>query len=157
PRRDRLDFDQCDWAPERGEQNGGIARVPCVRGETTDNRFDPGDGAPRGGNISGQNRGDERLSDIGFGRTDENGAHFTSVVIAGASATIRLRTSSAKRSTSRSGCCAVNVSRKRAVPIGTVGGLIAMTRNPSSCSSLEAFSAASGSPTSTGTIGLAGS
>ena len=32
---------------------------------------------------------------------------------------------SAKRATSSSGCCAVKVSRSRAVPTGTVGGRIA--------------------------------
>ena len=46
----------------------------------------------------------------------------------------RARCRRAARSRS-SGCCAVNVRRRRAVPAGTVGGRIATTRKPSSSSS----------------------
>ena len=59
----------------------------------------------------------------------------------------RVRTISASRSISASGCSAVKAKRSRAVPGGTVGGRIATTRKPSASSISDAASAASVSPT----------
>src|SRR5262245_16020269 len=61
------------------------------------------------------------------------------------------RTSS-KRSTSASLCAAVKASLSRAVPGGTVGGLIDEAQNPASRSRKLMASAASGVPRMTGTI-----
>src|SRR5262245_46904104 len=56
------------------------------------------------------------------------------------------------RSTSASSCTAVNAKRSRAVPAGTVGGLIATAQNPALRSRALIASAASGEPRMTGTI-----
>ena len=63
------------------------------------------------------------LTDVGAGRGNEDRAH--------AWTRTRLRMISASRAISASGCAALNVSRNRAVPSGTVGGRIATTRKPS--------------------------
>ena len=107
-------------------------------------------GRPRAG--ADQPGGDEGLADIGAGRGDEDRRPRSSTRPRCAS-----RTMPASRSIASSGCCAVNVSRSRAVPAGTVGGRMATARKPSSSSRREAASASLSSPIITGTIGLCAS
>src|SRR4051812_24230340 len=57
-----------------------------------------------------------------------------------------------KASTCDSSCAADNVTRSRAVPAGTVGGRIAVTRNPCLSSCALSANARAASPTITGTM-----
>ncbi|ODS01512.1 hypothetical protein AUC69_06600 [Methyloceanibacter superfactus] len=60
-----------------------------------------------------------------------------------------------RRPMSASSCAAVKASRTRAVPCGTVGGLMAVAQNPASRSAALKHSAASAVPTMSGTICVA--
>src|SRR6516165_2201995 len=142
---------------ERLQQDGWIARRPVCLVETGDDRFDGVDETPDHAQVADQRCGDEGLADIGAGCGNENAAHWAGIAAAVGCARMRMRTISARRSISSSGCWAVNVRRSRAVPGGTVGGRMAVTRNPASSSSAEAASAVEAFPSTTGTIGLSGS
>src|SRR5450631_1513776 len=138
---------------------------------TAHHRLERVHGLPGLAQITDQPGGDEGLADVGAGRGDEIGGHvlrlfrFAHDLIRKPVPTFRdhartkilLRTISARRVIASSGCCAVNVSRKRAVPSGTEGGRMAAARKPSSASRREAASVASSSPIITGTIGLCAS
>src|SRR4029453_13840869 len=84
---------------------------------------------------------------------DEHETHLQLVYIAlarrGTSSSV---SASNSRSTSASSCAAVKAKRMRAVPAGTVGGLIATAQNPALRRRALMASAASGEPTMTGTI-----
>src|ERR1700732_2914277 len=101
-------------------------------------------------------RAHKSLANFGPGAGYEDCGHLGVSWRAGANAT-RARTPSARRAISSSGCRAVKAKRSRAVPTGTVGGRIAVTRKPSSASFFDAFNAAPGSPRTSGTIGLCAS
>src|SRR5262249_13901355 len=130
PGRDALDLLQCDGAPKRREQYRRIALVPRAGIEPAGNRLDGGDRTTGAADMPDQACGEEGLADIGSGRGDEDGGHCVWAPLAGAGARPRVRMPSASRSPSSSGCCGVRVSRGRAVPAGTVGGLMATTRKP---------------------------
>ena len=83
---------------------------------------------PAAAEVPDQAGGDEGLADVGAGRGDEERGH---ALRCRRGARMRVRTMSASRSISASGCCAVKVRRRRAVPAGTVGGRMATTRKPS--------------------------
>ena len=143
--------------PNASKQGGRIAAVPGAGVKSADDRLDRRDRAAGCLHVPDQPRGDEGLAYVGPGRGDEERCHCTGVAQVVAALRTCERTSSASRSISSSGCCAVKVRRRRAVPAGTVGGLMATTRKPSSASILDASSAVPASPSTTGTIGLAGS
>src|SRR4051812_42764078 len=157
PRRNMLDLRQFGRAPQRHKQGGRITAVPGAGVKSADDRLDRRDRAAGCLHVPDQPRGDEGLAYVGPGRGDEERCHCTGVAQVVAALRTCERTSSASRSISSSGCCAVKVRRRRAVPAGTVGGLMATTRKPSSASILDASSAVPASPSTTGTIGLAGS
>ena len=121
PGRDAVDLGGRDRPAQRREQHAWIAR----RGRGRDRNRSPPASArrparPGGAPMPDQAGGDEGLADVGAGRGDEDRAH--------ALRRMRVRTISASRAISASGCAALNDSRSRAVPSGTVGGRIATAR-----------------------------
>src|SRR6202030_719288 len=150
PRRGPLDFVRRDRQTKRLEQNAGIAVRGLRRIESADDRLDGIDRVSELTQMADQRRGHIGLADVGAGRGDEDGAHEWRPIT-------RVRTIPARRSISASGCCAVKAKRSRAVPAGTVGGRMATTRKPPASSISEAASAASASPTMTGTMALCAS
>ena len=118
--------------------------------EAADHRLEGIDGPAGVAQMPDQRGGDKGLADIGAGAGDEDGGHRSALQDAVAH-------EAARRSISASGWPAVNVKRSRAVPAGTVGGRIAITRKPSASRSRDASSAASASPMTSGTIALVAS
>ena len=104
--------------------------------------------------------GNPRLPDVGPGADDGNqrGAGARAVRARGGArgaGTGRQRPARASnRLTSSSLCAADNVTRRRLVPTGTVGGRMAGTHRPSWSSAADALSAACSLPSTTGMIGL---
>ena len=137
PGRDALDFVGRDRPPERGEQHRRIAGLDhggIVAAHHRLERVRPL--WPALAQIADQPGGDEGLADIGAGRGDEIGGHDS---VPPRSCRARV---AASRAIWSSGCCAVKVRRRRAVPAGTVGGRMAAARKPSSASRREAASVA---------------
>ncbi len=112
-------------APERREQHAGIAARRVGRVEAADHRLD----APRPrGPASRRCRIRPAVTKV---LPMSVPVAVTKIAVTAQRTRMRLRTMSARRSISASGCCAVKVKRSRAVPAGTVGGRMATTRKPS--------------------------
>src|SRR5262249_6468822 len=131
PWRDALDLFESRRTAERCEQRGRIAVLPCIRVEAGDKGLYGVDRAGgRGAQAADQTGGYESFSNVGARRCDKDGTHCAGIATRSDRARMRVCTTSARRAISSLGCCAVNVRRRRAVPGGTVGGRMAVTRKP---------------------------
>src|SRR5262245_4187068 len=149
PRRDPIHLFGSYRSSERTQQDSRIAGIGHRSIIAAHDRLERVDWLVGLAQIADERGSHEGLADVGAGRGDEVGSHSYANSFS--------RTISASRAISSSGCCAVNVRRRRAVPAGTVGGRIATTRKPSRSNACEADSAASSSPMTIGTIGLCAS
>src|SRR5690606_9835686 len=121
--------------PERLEQRRRIAFAGIVLIEAAHDRLQGLHLAAFRAQLARKQRRHIGFAYAGARRCDKNRAHSAAL-----RCRIRPRTICARRSISSSLCCAVNVKRSRAVPGGTVGGRMPVTRKPSSSSRREASS-----------------
>src|SRR5690606_33997939 len=144
PRRDGFDRVMRQRLPERIEKASRIAFRRAVRIEARDNRLQRMNGATPASQRAHELDGDESLADLRARRRDEERAH----VRFGASSRdgISAATAFATAATSSGEWAAENAKRSRAVPSGTVGGRIAVTRKPWASSAALAASARSALP-----------
>src|SRR5690606_40363051 len=129
--------------PERIEKASRIAFRGTLRIEARDNRLQRMNGATPASQRAHELRGDESLADLRARRRDEERRHAGCAPSSRGTSAV---TASATAATSSGECAAENANLRRAVPSGTVGGRIAVTRKPWASSAALVASARSGLP-----------